>query len=291
MEEDMELKVGENIAKYRKVMGYTQEQLGDLVGVSGQAVSKWENGGTPDAYLLPTISKVLDVSIDALFGLENNLSVRSRNEVLDDIFKLCSNMSCEENGDLNFIHFLFETVWTLQDAYCGDATRISFHDIVDLNRGTPQVTSQILTNDGTTYLSLSEEFPIFYAIRDSSTISKQLLSENNFEEFFSLLASKDGLKVVIFTQSVMDRFQYTEEMIAEKAGVSVDGFRNVEPLLVKYGLLTTDSLLLDGKNFTVYRVRSTPEIRPILMTTYQFINAKNHYYHYICNRSKQYFEM
>ena len=66
----MELKIGEKIAKYRKLKGYTQEQLGELVGVSGQAVSKWENGGVPDTYLLPTISKVLGVSIDALFGVE-----------------------------------------------------------------------------------------------------------------------------------------------------------------------------------------------------------------------------
>ena len=35
-----------------------------------QAVSKWERGGTPDAELLPDISQALGVSIDALFGRE-----------------------------------------------------------------------------------------------------------------------------------------------------------------------------------------------------------------------------
>ena len=39
----MELKIGEKIAKYRKLKGYTQEQLGEFLGVSGQAVSKWES--------------------------------------------------------------------------------------------------------------------------------------------------------------------------------------------------------------------------------------------------------
>ena len=38
----MELNIGEKIAKYRKLKGYTQEQLGESVGVSGQAVSKGE---------------------------------------------------------------------------------------------------------------------------------------------------------------------------------------------------------------------------------------------------------
>ena len=64
----MELKIGEKIAKYRKLNGYTQEQLGELVGVSGQAVSKWENGGVPDTELLPKIADFFSVSVDCLFG-------------------------------------------------------------------------------------------------------------------------------------------------------------------------------------------------------------------------------
>ena len=84
----MKLKIGENIAKHRKLRGYTQEQLGELVGVSGQAVSKWENGGVPDTYLLPTISKVLGVSIDALFGVEKKISDYSQEEILDLLCQL-----------------------------------------------------------------------------------------------------------------------------------------------------------------------------------------------------------
>ena len=50
--------------------GITQEQLGNLAGVTCQAVSKWERGGVPDAELLPSQSRALDVSIDTLFGLK-----------------------------------------------------------------------------------------------------------------------------------------------------------------------------------------------------------------------------
>ena len=62
--------IGKQIKKYRTQKGLTQEQLGQLLGVTTQAVSKWERGGTPDAELLPDISQALGVSIDALFGRE-----------------------------------------------------------------------------------------------------------------------------------------------------------------------------------------------------------------------------
>ncbi len=56
------------ITRLRKERGLTQEQLGQLVGVSAQAVSKWEKGGAPDVELLPLLADRLGVSIDALFG-------------------------------------------------------------------------------------------------------------------------------------------------------------------------------------------------------------------------------
>lgn len=61
--------IGENIAKYRKKLNMTQEDLAKAVGVSTQAVSKWECGGTSDALLLPSIAEKLKVSIDALYGM------------------------------------------------------------------------------------------------------------------------------------------------------------------------------------------------------------------------------
>lgn len=62
--------IGKQIKKYRTTKGITQEQLGNLVGVTCQAVSKWERGGVPDAELLPSQSRALAVSIDTLFGLK-----------------------------------------------------------------------------------------------------------------------------------------------------------------------------------------------------------------------------
>ena len=62
--------IGNQITKFRKAVGITQEELGKAVGVSTQAVSRWENGGAPDVTLLPAIADKLEVTIDALFGRE-----------------------------------------------------------------------------------------------------------------------------------------------------------------------------------------------------------------------------
>lgn len=59
---------GENLKKIRKERELTQEQLADAVGVSAQAVSKWEQGSFPDASLLPAVADFLGVKIDELFG-------------------------------------------------------------------------------------------------------------------------------------------------------------------------------------------------------------------------------
>lgn len=61
------MELSERIAYYRRTRGLSQEQLGDLVGVTRQAVSKWESGQSmPDAQSLAALCRALEVSADAL---------------------------------------------------------------------------------------------------------------------------------------------------------------------------------------------------------------------------------
>lgn len=65
----MKDKLARNISIYRKEKGLTQEELAQLLGISFQAVSKWENAQTmPDISLLPPLSQILEVSVDKLLG-------------------------------------------------------------------------------------------------------------------------------------------------------------------------------------------------------------------------------
>lgn len=65
----MKLSVGETIRALRRRDGRTQEALAEALGVTGQAVSRWEAGGSyPDLELIPAIAHFFGVSIDELFG-------------------------------------------------------------------------------------------------------------------------------------------------------------------------------------------------------------------------------
>ena len=67
----MEMTLGKRIAMLRRQKGLKQEDLANTLGVSPQAVSKWENDQTcPDISLLPEIAKLLDVSVDVLLSGE-----------------------------------------------------------------------------------------------------------------------------------------------------------------------------------------------------------------------------
>lgn len=67
------LTVGEKISELRKQKGITQERLAEMIGVSSQSISKWENGVTmPDIMLLPIIADTFGVTIDYLFGKEQH---------------------------------------------------------------------------------------------------------------------------------------------------------------------------------------------------------------------------
>ncbi|MBO5218270.1 MAG: helix-turn-helix transcriptional regulator [Clostridia bacterium] len=65
----MKLKIGETIRRLRHERGCTQEQLARAVGVSAQAVSRWEAGtGYPDIEYIPAVADFFDISTDILFG-------------------------------------------------------------------------------------------------------------------------------------------------------------------------------------------------------------------------------
>lgn len=68
----MKLNIGENIKRLRKEREITQEEFSEILGVSCQSVSRWENNSCyPDIELIPVIAEFFAVSTDSLMGLDN----------------------------------------------------------------------------------------------------------------------------------------------------------------------------------------------------------------------------
>lgn len=78
-------KVGAQIANLRKAKGITQSELGERIGVSFQAVSKWERGETlPDTSLLPDLARILETTVDfILLGCEKVIEYKGKCTVAD----------------------------------------------------------------------------------------------------------------------------------------------------------------------------------------------------------------
>ena len=69
MEQNRET-LGKRIMALRKAKGWTQEQLAAQLGISAQAVSKWENDvSCPDISTLPALAALLGVRVDTLLGV------------------------------------------------------------------------------------------------------------------------------------------------------------------------------------------------------------------------------
>lgn len=66
----MQMELGRNLRDARHSKGLTQEQVAELVGVSPQAVSRWENDtAAPDVIMLAGLAMLYDTTTDALMGM------------------------------------------------------------------------------------------------------------------------------------------------------------------------------------------------------------------------------
>ncbi len=82
----MEDTLGKRIIANRKRIGLTQDKLAEKLGVTAQAVSKWENDQScPDITMLPKLAEIFGISTDALLGIEKGSAEAAlESELMDD---------------------------------------------------------------------------------------------------------------------------------------------------------------------------------------------------------------
>ena len=80
----MEETLGKRIVSHRKRLGLTQDQLAERLGVTAQAVSKWENDlSCPDITTLPKLAEIFGTSTDALLGIVKDEPIHEATVVTD----------------------------------------------------------------------------------------------------------------------------------------------------------------------------------------------------------------
>jgi len=90
----MQIKLGDKIKELRKRDGRKQEDLANALGVTNQAVSRWERDECyPDLELLPSIANYFGISIDELFGYNNE-----RSKKVDVLVSQINDMNYQNNG-------------------------------------------------------------------------------------------------------------------------------------------------------------------------------------------------
>jgi transcriptional regulator with XRE-family HTH domain len=144
------------IAELRRNRGIGQQELAEVLGVSFQAVSKWETGTTmPDITLLPSIAEYFNVSIDELLGvkpLRQQAYIPKDTDKRDNwngkTDKLYKNRKYFWNDD--YLRFLIESVWGL----------VSPIDVIEFRCGEGYLGMKLLDllPHGSTYTGVDNEY-------------------------------------------------------------------------------------------------------------------------------------
>ena len=250
--------LGENIALYRRKRELTQEALGEAVGVSMQAVRKWENGGLPDTTLLPAIARTLGVSIDALFGVD-----AVPEGVEQAIARDVGGLPKEER-----MARAFELCWALQRALFGITELEEANDIHWFMDKEKDHFSQILLNSGIALMEIdcfSHYF--FLAPEPKEGWDKRLQNREEHTKLFALLAQPDVYDLLVFLYQ-RDQNPFTVRLIEKQLSIPPERSREILTGFAAYKLVKIKRLELDDETIEVF----SPDVSPSLIGVLTFAN-------------------
>lgn len=204
--------IGEKIAELRKDRKMTQEELANMIGVSSQSVSKWENSVTmPDVALLPVISGIFEVTIDELFSIDT---------------KGKKTAAPIEETPLAVYNAVLDTMWAWEESAAG-----SEHIKNRLLKDPQSHTGFVSMTRGGVYAD--RNLALAY-VADAAS-SANLLCSENAAAFLQMLADPDVRKILYY-QLENHGISYTPSSISAKCGIPEENARKKLDLLVKYSL-------------------------------------------------------
>lgn len=274
--------IGAVISKLRKTKGVTQEELANYVGVSAQAVSKWENGGVPDTELLPKIADYFDISIDAIFGREHigkDVSVAIYEHISRHDF----------NSPLRFSEG-FELCWALERAlfFRNDIHKNLGVGTIDMSKDcivdyenrlgqTAQTYSQVYSNYGFTQMGVANRLQYFLMVPEIKDKNVALFDGIDYKSFFEMLSKEDLFRALLLLYGRDSRKYFTENLLVRELSIDQERALELIQLLKKINLVTTRELELDDVVRDVYIFVPNTAFIALLIFAREMIDRPNNF--------------
>jgi len=277
--------MGERIKELRKGAGMTQEELGAKIGVTAQAVSKWECGSVPDTELIPKIADCFGIATDALFGREYENY---------DVYNLMSKHIIEgytmENGEDEVLRRAMENCWVAFAASCG----IGWPDKKELEQTAASVEecmnhknkcSKIIADKLFAFMDRSEDTPFFVYMPEADGRAKKMLENTDYCSFFAALGDPDFFRAVIFLFSHKNT-RFTKGRFIAKLGLSEERADEVLAMLQKHNFVVVRELELDESVIDTYAGNWIPYFVLMLQSAYYFQNLPSSFFWSTTSRSE-----
>ena len=273
--------IGKNIAELRKTKGVKQEELAKFVGVSAQAVSKWENGGVPDTELLPRIAAFFQVSIDELFGVQAGVAANIQEAILEDI--------TQTKGE-DRIARAFELCWMIEQSMYGtifsDPER--FKEEARVHSENDQLYSRVLMDSGYTEMGLFNRMQYFLVVPDSKDKDKALLDGIDYPSLFKLLSDKDVFNTLVFLYKRESANSFTDELLIRKLSLSPEKAKQIISELLRLHLLGKTTAELADETVDFYNFQAKPSFVSMLIFAREMIDIPSNFYCHHDGRHKPY---
>ena len=274
--------IGKNIAALRREKGARQEDLAACVGVSAQAVSKWENGGVPDPELLPKIADYFSVSIDSLFDRDFD----GGQKVGDVLIRKMIDLPEEERFD-----FAFDRCWEMERAFFGvvptDGDVKTHLDVIDENE---QTYSSVLTDHGFTRMGVGNRIQYFMLVKDIQNADRALFNNIDYTEFFKDFSDKDVFGAFVLLSRRDHKKAFTPALLMKNMKLTHDRATKILSVLEKYQLIKITQIELDDEIQTVYTFKPSPSLVSALILVREVISPPNRYSWHFGQRKKPYLQ-
>ena len=257
------MNIGENIKRYRLEKGMTQEQLANIVGVSNQAVSKWEcDGSIPDGLLFVPIADALGVTTDNLFGRETTYE--------KDIYHGIINL-IEKTPDENRMEKAREICWQTEKGLFGDVRNEYIPDEMrDKNDS-----SYVERDMGFTSISNRRGeinfFGLFIEPAEGFDILKKYSGQ--FRELFGALGDEYVMKSFFSIYSKPHGYTFEKEVLAKECGIPDD---ELDGVMEKISFIAKPKeITINGEKRVVYTANQRHELIAVFVMVTEFFYALN----------------